>query len=120
MDIFCKIVNGEIPSYKLYEDEKVVVFLDINPNTLGHTLIVPKNHFLDLYDIDNDTLTHIMETARKIGKLLEKKLNTDGLTIAQNNGIAEEVKHYHMHLIPQYKNKPKTIPVEEVFNILTK
>ena len=120
MDIFCKIINGEIPSYKLYEDEQVLVFLDTNPNATGHTLIIPKKHYLDLYDIDNETLTHIMEIARKIGKLLEEKLNTDGLTIAQNNGIAEEVKHYHLHLIPQYKEKQKTLSVEEVYNILTK
>ena len=66
MDIFCKIINGEIPSYKLYEDEQVLVFLDINPNALGHTLIIPKKHYLDIYDINNETLIHIMEIARKI------------------------------------------------------
>ncbi len=120
MDIFCKIINGEIPSYKLYEDEKVLVFLDVNPDMNGHSLIVPKKHYLNLYDIDNEILMHIMETARKIGKMLEEKLNIDGLTLVQNNGNIQEVKHYHLHLKPQYKNKPKLLPVEEIYNILTK
>ena len=120
MDIFCKIINGEIPSYKLYEDDLVLAFLDVNPDNNGHTLIVPKKHYLDLYDIDSITLTHIMEIAKKIGKLLEEKLNIDGLTLIQNNGFIQEVKHYHLHLKPQYKRKQKLLPIEEVYNILTK
>lgn len=120
MDIFCKIVNGEIPSYTIYEDDIVKVFLDVNPDMNGHTLIIPKKHYLNLYDIDNETLIHIMETARKIGKILEKKLNCNSLTLVQNNGEIQEVKHYHLHLKPQYKNKQKLLPIEEVYDILTK
>ena len=74
MDIFCKIINREIPSYKLYEDEYVLAFLDINPQTNGHTLIIPKKHYLDIDDITNETLEHIEETARYIKKLLTLKL----------------------------------------------
>ena len=120
MDIFCKIVNGEIPSYKIYEDDKVLVFLDVNPDSNGHTLIIPKKHYLDLYEIDNDTLIHIMKIAKNIGKLLEEKLHIDGLTLIQNNGNIQEVKHYHLHLKPQYKEKQKLLPVEDIYNLLTK
>ena len=68
--IFCKIINGQIPSYKIYEDDIVYAFLDINPDSAGHTLIIPKKHFQDLSDIDDITLNHIM----KISKILKNKL----------------------------------------------
>ena len=113
--IFCKIINGEIPSYTIYEDEKVKVFLDVNPEINGHCLIIPKKHYQDLFDIDNQTLIHIMDTARKIEKLLNDKLHIDGLTLVQNNGLKQEVKHFHLHLKPQYKNEEKLLKVEEVY-----
>ena len=113
--IFCKIVNGEIPSYIVYEDEIVKAFLDVNPDVNGHTLIVPKKHYKDLFDIDNDTLIHIIEIAKKIDKLLKDKLHTDGLTLVQNNGLKQEVKHFHLHLKPGYKNEEKLLPVEEIY-----
>ena len=116
--IFCKIINGEIPSYKLYEDEAVICFLDVNPDTLGHSLIVPKKHIVDLMDMDDETLTHIMDVARTIKKLLEEKLNIDGLTLIQNNGDVQEVKHYHLHLKPFYKEKKELLPIEEVYKII--
>lgn len=115
--IFCKIVNGDIPSYTLYEDEIVKVFLDVNPKHNGHTLIVPKKHFLDIDDIDMDTLMHIMKVAKKIKKYLEECLSPEGMMILQNNGDLQEVKHFHMHLIPSYKDEKK-ITVEEMYNIL--
>lgn len=113
--IFCKIMNGEIPSYTIYEDEIVKVFLDVNPEVNGHTLIVPKKHYLDLYDIPNDILIHILKVARKIGKLLEEKLETDGLTLVQNNGLYQDVKHYHLHLKPQYKIIENKIELKDVY-----
>lgn len=113
--IFCKIVNGEISSYTLYEDDIVKVFLDVNPDTNGHTLIVPKKHYTDLFDIDDNTLMHIMNTAKKINQLLSDKLHTDGLTLVQNNGLKQEVKHFHLHLKPQYKNEGKLLSVEEIY-----
>lgn len=118
--IFCKIINGDIPSYKIYEDDYVLCFLDINPDSNGHSLIIPKKHFKDLDEIDNDTLSHIMDVARKIKKLLEDKLNIDGLTLIQNNGDVQEVKHYHLHLKPYYKNKMGLLSVKDVYNIITK
>lgn len=101
--IFCKIANGEIPSFKVYEDDIVYAFLDANPDSDGHTLIVPKKHFKDLDDIDLDTLNHINKVSKEIKKLLEEKLGCVGLSLLQNNGSAQEVKHYHLHLKPYYK-----------------
>ena len=98
--IFCKIINGEIPCYKLYEDDLVLCFLDVNPDSDVHCLIIPKEHYLDLDHINEDILNHIMKVSKKIKKLLEDKLNIQGLTLMQNNGEAQEVKHYHLHLKP--------------------
>ena len=115
--IFCKILNKEIPSYTIYEDDLLVVFLDINPKHNGHTLIVPKNHYKDLYDIDSYTLYKIMDRAKEICDLINEKLNPDGITLVQNNGIVQDIKHYHLHIIPKYKEE-KPLTVEEVYNIL--
>ncbi|MBE6138335.1 MAG: HIT domain-containing protein [Firmicutes bacterium] len=103
--IFCKIINGDIPALKVYEDDLVLAFLDINPDTNGHTLIIPKKHFTDLDDIDLNTLTAINEVSKKLKKLLEEKLGCDGISLLQNNGLVQEVKHYHLHLKPCYKDK---------------
>jgi histidine triad (HIT) family protein len=115
--IFCKIIAGEIPSYKIFDDDKVMVFLDINPVNPGHTLIIPKEHTLDISTIDNDVLVNIIEVSRKISKLLTEALGADGYTLTQNNGIAQEVKHFHLHVIPKYSKKLK-MDVEEVYNKL--
>ncbi len=119
MDIFCKIINGEIPSYTIYEDEVVKVFLDVNPDVNGHTLIVPKKHILDIYDMDKETLNHIFEITKKIDKLLREKLKAEGLTLVQNNGLLQEVKHFHLHLKPQYSQKQTLKKVEDVYKELT-
>lgn len=115
--LFCKIVSGEVSSYTIYEDEIVKVMLDAYPDSPGHTLIIPKKHFLDLDDIDILVLTHIMETAKKIKKLLESKLNADSIVLMQNNGEAEKIKHFHLHLIPKYNSKIN-IDKENVYKIL--
>ncbi len=115
--IFCKIINGEIPSSKIYEDDIVIAFLDINPDSFGHTLIIPKKHYRDLDDIDDKTLMHIMNIAKILKKRIKEKLNCDGLTLIQNNGDVQEVKHFHLHLKPFYKNK-KDKSLEEAFQLL--
>lgn len=117
MDIFCKIINGEIPSYTIYEDEIVKVFLDINPTHNGHTLIVPKKHYTDFFDIDENIMYHILKVAKDIAIFLKERLNYDGISLCQNNGFGQDVKHYHLHLIPKYKNEEK-LSVEEIFNKL--
>lgn len=115
MDIFCKIVNGEIPSKKLYEDDLVMVIMDVNPTSNGHSLVIPRKHYKDLFDIDKEVLNHIMEVAKEMAKILEEKLECEGMTLIQNNGISQEVKHFHLHLVPKYNNSKK-MDIEEVFH----
>lgn len=117
--IFCKIIDKKIPSKILYEDEVVMVYLDINPMHTGHTLIIPKTHYKDLDDIEEKTLNHIMKIAKKIKLLLEEKLSADGVQLIQNNGNIQEVKHYHLHLIPNYEEE-KELDLDKVYEILTK
>ena len=102
--IFCEIVKGNIPSNTIYEDELVKVFLDINPNTNGHMLIIPKKHIVTVNELDEELVKHILEVEKKMYKLLKEKLNIEGLTIVQNNELGQDVKHYHVHLIPRYSN----------------
>lgn len=116
--IFCKIVKGEIPSYKLYEDNLIMAFLDINPYSPGHTLVIPKAHTLDLSTIPVDTLNHIMNKTRDVAEDITKKLNAPGYTLIQNNGFVEEVKHFHLHIIPKYRENID-ISVEEVYKKIT-
>lgn len=117
MDIFCKIINNEVPSYTLYEDDIVKVFLDVNPSHNGHTLIVPKKHYQDLFDIDEEVLNHILKVSKRVATYLKDKLNYDGISLCENNGYGQEVKHFHLHLIPKYKDEQK-LSVEEVYNML--
>lgn len=103
--LFCKIINGEIPSRTIYEDEMVKVFMDINPSTNGHLLVVPKKHIVNILDMDKETYIYMFNLIKeKIYPLLKEKLNCEGLTIAQNNELGQEVKHFHIHLIPRYQN----------------
>lgn len=117
--IFCKIINGEIPSYTLYENDYVKCFLDVNPVNVGHTLIIPKKHYKDAYDIDEVYMVEINKASKVILKLLDEKLKPNGYRLVQNNGTLQEVKHYHLHIIPSYLNK-KDMKPEEVYNVLTK
>ena len=114
--IFCKIVDGEIPSYTLYEDEYVKCFLDVNPVSNGHALIIPKKHFVDATDIESKYVLKIFETAKKVMLQISKNLKPDGFRLTQNNGNVQEVKHYHLHIIPTYKNKQDKLSVEEIYN----
>lgn len=113
--IFCKIIAEQIPSKKIYEDEEILVLLDVNPVEPGHTLIIPKKHIIDLLEIDSTTLTKILNKSKEIAKLLTNKLNANGFTLIQNNGISQEIKHFHLHIIPKYKKKNK-LTIEEVYN----
>ena len=103
--IFCKIAAGQIPSSTIYEDGHFRVFLDINPASRGHCLIVPKEHFTNIYDLDAETAGKIFTLATLISRTLKKVLKCDGLNVIQNNeAIAgQSVFHFHMHLIPRYK-----------------
>lgn len=104
--IFCKIAAGEIPSKTLYEDEQFRVILDLGPATKGHALILPKNHYADLYEIPDETAADVMKLAKKMAGIMTDKLKCDGFNLVQNNGetAGQTVFHFHMHLIPRYKN----------------
>lgn len=115
--IFCKIIKGSIPSYTIYEDDYTKAFLDINPNNTGHTLIISKEHIKDLTDMDNETFVHLNETIKKVYNLLNDKLKFDGLRLSQNNGSLQDVKHYHIHMIPSYKSVKPSLSVEEVMDL---
>lgn len=118
MDIFCKIINGEIPSLTVYEDEKVKVFLDVNPDVNGHLLVVPKKHILDIYEMDDETMLHIIEIAKKMDQMLREKLGSKGITLVQNNGLVQEVKHFHLHLKPCFDRKQELVDVKDVYEQL--
>jgi histidine triad (HIT) family protein len=113
--IFCKIAKGEVPSYTIYEDEIAMAFLDTNPDSNGHTLIIPKKHFKDLDDIDEKTITHIMMVAKKVKKILEDKLDIAGVTLVQNNGKPQEIKHFHVHLKPCYEKNGRKAKIENIY-----
>ena len=104
--IFCKIVKGEIPAVKVYEDERVLAFMDINPLNEGHTLVIPKRHAETIFEIDPDDLAAVIKVAQKVANAIQKALNPDGLTIIQLNKKAagQVVPHLHIHLVPRWEN----------------
>lgn len=101
--IFCKIVTGTIPSFKLYEDATTLAFLDINPGNPGHALVIPKAHAANLYASDDKDLAAVMATVRKVAIAVEKTVKPDGLNLLQANGpgAAQSVFHFHMHILPR-------------------
>lgn len=104
--IFCKIANGEIPSTTLYEDEDFRVILDMGPATRGHALLLPKEHYANLFELDDELAAKALVTAKKVAARMKDALGADGFNLVQNNGEAagQTVFHFHMHLIPRYKN----------------
>ena len=123
--LFCKIINKEIPSSVVYEDEKISIIMNINPNTNGHLLVLPKEHYTNLMDTPNEIITHSLDVVREtIYPKLKEKIGCEGLTLAQNNELGQEIKHYHLHLIPRYQNdnadftydKENIKEVSEIYN----
>lgn len=117
MCIFCKIINGEIPCYKVYEDDKFLAFLDISQATIGHTLVVPKKHYPNILSLeDNDILGVVSLVCKKI----EKALDVHNFNILNNCGVkaGQTVDHFHIHIIPRYDND--TMKIEFGSNELTK
>lgn len=109
--IFCKIANGEIPSKTIYEDEEFRVILDLGPATKGHALILPKNHYANLFELPEETAKKVIVLAKKLGSQMVEKLQADGFNLVQNNGetAGQTVFHFHMHLIPRYKGDNQKI-----------
>ena len=111
--IFCKIVKGEIPSYRVYEDDDILAMLDINPFSKGHLLVLPKEHFENIYDIPTELFSKLMTKSKKIAEVLKEKLNPEGMILQQNSGekAGQSVHHIHIHLKPVYKDTD--IPAEK-------
>jgi histidine triad (HIT) family protein len=107
--IFCKIVRGEIPCFKIAETDRVLVFADINPINGGHTLIIPKNHAENLLEIDPEDLSAVHHTSIEVARAMKTALDAEGIACLQLNGKAvnQLVMHYHLHLIPRASNDPK-------------
>jgi histidine triad (HIT) family protein len=110
--IFCRIVAGEIPSRRVYEDERTIAFLDINPATRGHVLVIPRAHARDLHEIGDEDLAACARTVRLMAGRARDRLGADGVTIMQSNGAAawQTVFHYHVHVIPRYQGDPLVLP----------
>ena len=104
--IFCKLANGEIPTATLYEDNDFRVILDLGPASKGHALILPKEHYDNLYELDDETASKVLVLAKKMITRMTKVLGCDGYNLVQNNGEAagQTVHHFHLHLIPRYKD----------------
>ncbi|MBS3053891.1 MAG: HIT family protein [Candidatus Aenigmarchaeota archaeon] len=104
--LFCKIIRGEIPSRKVYEDKDSVAFLDINPANPGHTLVMPKKHAENIFDADDELLGRVIVAAKVISKKIKESLNADGINVIQNNGrhAGQIVNHIHFHIIPRFAN----------------
>jgi len=104
--IFCKIVDGEIPAVKVLDEERVVAFMDINPSSKGHMLVVPKNHAENIFEIPESDLTALIKAVKRCAKAVKEALNAEGITILQLNGKASDqiVPHLHIHIIPRWKN----------------
>ncbi len=109
--IFCKIASGEIPSNTLYEDEGFRVILDNGPATKGHALVLPKEHYANLFEIPEDVLARAAIVAKKVAGTMKEKLSCDGLNLVQNNGetAGQTVMHFHLHIIPRYKDDGQSI-----------
>lgn len=127
--IFCAIVEGKIPSAKVYEDDHVFAFMDIAPANPGHLLIIPKEHYRNIYDMPAEVGSKIMEAAVPLATAIRKALNPDGLNLFQSNEVAgfQTVFHFHLHLIPRWEGDPLRLPwkpregnIEEISNIATK
>ena len=102
--IFCALAAGDIPSFKVYEDELVLAYLDINPFSEGHTLVIPKEHYTDLIDTPSEILKEVVVRVQKVASHLKTALPCDGFNILQNNGAAagQTVSHVHFHIVPRY------------------
>jgi len=128
--IFCKIIDGEIPAVKVLDEELVIAFMDINPSSKGHMLVVPKNHAENIFEISESDLTALIKAVKRCANAVKEALNAEGVTILQLNGKASDqiVPHFHIHIIPRWKNdglpisswEMKQGDMEEIKNIALK
>ena len=110
--IFCKIVAGEIPATRIAEDERTITFMDINPATRGHVLVIPRVHSKDLHEIEPEDLAAVAKAAQKVAATMPERLEADGVNLLNSCGHAawQTVFHFHMHVIPRYAGDPLRLP----------
>jgi len=126
MCIFCKIANHEIPSKIVYEDDKFIAFLDLTQTTIGHTLVIPKRHSKNIYELNEDDAKEMLMVVKKVALMLKKAFNPIGINIISNNEKPlQSVEHFHIHLIPRYENDDfdidfhdhsKSVDLDEILN----
>lgn len=104
--IFCRIINGEVPTYKVFEDDKILAFLDVNPLSRGHTLIIPKVHVARFEDLEWEDANALFRVIYELVEKVQEAVNAPASTVAINNGVesGQEIPHVHFHLIPRFKN----------------
>jgi len=114
--IFCKIIAGEIPSAVIFEDEEFKAILDRFPGNIGHVLVLPKKHYSNIFDIDEDVAGRLFKLATKIAKNMKEVLGFEAMNVVQNNGslAGQTVHHFHLHLIPRYENDKVQIKWEQL------
>jgi len=114
--IFCKIIDGEIPAVRVLDEELVVAFMDINPSSKGHMLVVPKNHAENIFEIPESDLTALIKAVKRCAKAAKEALNAEGITILQLNGKASDqiVPHFHIHIIPRWENDGLSVSTWEM------
>lgn len=114
--IFCKIIKGDIPSKKVYEDDNVIAIMDVDPKVNGHTLIMPKKHVTDLIEMSNEDIINVNTVAKKLVTRFMKKLDAKGVTCGVNYGESQAVKHFHMHVLPNYLlDKEKIVDIDKIY-----
>ena len=130
--IFCKIANHEIPGKIIYEDDICMTFLDLSQTTDGHTLVIPKNHYAHILEVDNQTLAHMMEVVQKVALQLQNQLHAKGFNIITNmNEVAgQTVHHFHIHIIPRYnrddgfqahyQDRSQDVNLDDIYQKITK
>jgi histidine triad (HIT) family protein len=110
--VFCKIIAGEVPGQIVDEDERTVAFMDINPATRGHALVVPRRHIRDLLEIDQEDLGAAVVAAQRLARRMHERLDPDGVNVLNSCGAAawQAVFHFHLHVIPRYRDDPLELP----------
>lgn len=110
--IFCAIVDGVIPAAKVYEDDQILAFMDINPANPGHLLVIPKRHYRNIFDMDVEMAGKIMRVGTRLASVVKTALNPDGLNLLQSSESAafQTVFHFHLHLIPRWEDDSLVLP----------
>lgn len=118
--LFCKIIRKEMDAQIIYEDEDILVMLDAYPDTDGHTLVIPKKHYEDVFEVPDDVLCKMFKVARTQTNNLMTKLDKNALTFLFNYGESQAIKHIHLHLLPDFMHKTHNLSKDEVYDIVTK